>query len=207
LSAIARDPLHTAADMRAPFTAGKTMQRPADKQQIDEFFASASQVFAYYSWFVEISPRLIESKRRKHELIHFHIVENAIAMGFLINLRRLDEFFHAKKKYPDDVRAYEFGFATPGGFLSGPQRRKIDKQIAHPTEVPTDPKEKIHFTYILAHQALGCVFPFIDFILAGPHPPSTPYGRSIAFTKGQYLAYWADYTDLVPAKERLPIQD
>jgi hypothetical protein len=110
-----------------------------------------------------------------------------------------------KKKYPDDVRAYEFGFTTPGGFLSGPQRAKIDKQIAHPTEVPTDAQEKVHFTYILAHQALVCVFQFIDFILAGPHPPSTPYGRSIAFTKNQYLAYWAAYTGLVPVDERLPI--
>jgi len=182
------------------------MPRAADKETIDQFFASASQVFAYYSWFVEISPRLIGTKPRKHELIHFHITENAISMGFLINLRRLDEFFHVKKKYPDDVRAYEFGFTTSGGFLSDTQRKRIDKQIAHPTEVPADPKEKVHFTYILAHQALVCVFPFIDFLLAGPHPPSTPYGRSIAFTKRQYLAFWAAYTGLVPADERLPIQ-
>lgn len=183
------------------------MPRTADKKDIDEFFASASQVFAYYSWFVEISPRLIGSKPRKHELIHFRITENAIAMGFLINLRRLDEFFHAKKKYPDDVRAYEFGFTTSGGFLSGPERRRIDKQIAHPTEVPAGPDDRVHFTYILAHQALVCVFKFIDFLLDGPHPPTTPYGRNIAFTRKQYLAYWSAYTDLVPTNERLPIQD
>ena len=181
------------------------MPRPADRKDIDEFFASASQVFAYYSWFVEISPRLIGSKQRKHELIHFHITENAIAMGFLINLRRLDEFFHAKKKYSDDVRAYEFGFTTAGGFLSGPERKKIDKQIAHPTEVPAEPNDKVHFTYLLAHRALVSVFQFIDYLLAGPHPPTTPYGRSIAFTRRQYLAYWSAYTDLVPPNERLHI--
>jgi hypothetical protein len=183
------------------------MHRTADKKDIDEFFASASQVFAYYSWFVEISPRLIGSRRRKHEFIHFRITENAVAMGFLINLRRLDEFFHAKKKYPDDLRACSFGFMTAGGFLSGPERKKINKQIAHPTEVPADPNDKVHFTYILAHRALVCVFKFIDFLLAGPHPPTTPYGRSIAFTRKQYLAYWSAYTDLVPANERLLIRN
>ena len=74
------------------------MRRRDEKKDVDAFFASASQVFAYYSWFVEISPRLIGTHRRKHELIHFHITENAIAMGFLINLRRLDEYFHFEEK-------------------------------------------------------------------------------------------------------------
>ena len=182
------------------------MSRPADKKDIDAFFESASQVFAYYSWFVEISPRLVGTPPGKHERIHFHITENAVAMGFLINLRRLDEFFHSKKKHSDDVRAYEFGFTTSGGFLSPAQRKEIDKQIAHPTEVPANPKAKVYFTYALAHQALVCVLQFIDFILAGPHPASTDYGRSIAFTKKQYLAFWSTYTELVPANERLPIK-
>lgn len=189
-------------------TLAKNMNRPPDKKDIDAFFESASQVFAYYSWYVEISPRLIGSSPRKHERIHFHITENAIAMGFLINLRRLDEFFHAhkKKQFTDDVRAYEFGFTTAGGFLSGTQRKEIDKQIAHPTVAAANSKAKVYLTYALAHQALLRVFQFIDFILAGPHPTSTAYGKSIDFTKKQYLAFWASYTDLVPPNERLPIK-
>ena len=183
------------------------MNRPPTQKDIDPFFASASQVFCYYSWYVEISPRLLESKTRKGELLHFRITENAVAMGFLINLRRLDEFFHLKKKYPDDVRAYEFGFGSTGGFLTASERTRIEKKIAHPTEVPDNSTETVYLTYVLAHKALKSVFQFINYLLAGPHPPSTRYGKSIEFTKKQYLAFWNAYTDLVPADERLLLHE
>jgi hypothetical protein len=175
------------------------------RSEIDTFLTSASQLFCYYSWYIHISQRLVETTPRANEMLHFQLTENAVIMGFLINATCLDEFFHEKKKYPDDVRACEFGFPSTGGFLSPDERRAIDKRIAHPTQTPKNQGRSFYFTYSIAFEALKRVLAFIDLLLADRQLRKSTFGKRIETTRRIYLALWAEYTDLVPRKDQLQL--
>ena len=107
----------------------------------DDVFYLIMQMFTYYAWFRHISPRLIESPPREKEMIYFRLVENGVVESQLMFYRRLNEFFYPrpkKEKFPNDLRAYKFGFEELGPFLHDDDMEQLHKRAAHPTFTEAD---------------------------------------------------------------------
>lgn len=104
----------------------------------DRVFHNISQLFGYYAWIGKIAPSLESRGEGAPGHFHFLLVQNAVVDGFLINLRRLNEFFSKRPEKPkderdDDLRAYHFGFPEIGHFLEKGDMDDLHKRIAHST--------------------------------------------------------------------------
>jgi hypothetical protein len=63
-------------------------------------------------------------------------MHNAAVHSTLINIRAFDHFCHSDRKWKDDLLASDFpGLTVDGAFLTAPDRRRINKEIAHLTHV------------------------------------------------------------------------
>jgi hypothetical protein len=73
-------------------------------------FHNIVQLFGYYAWIAKVAPALKAQDNKVTERLYFNVAQNAVVDGYLINLRRLNEFFSRPpkdgKERDDDLRAY-----------------------------------------------------------------------------------------------------
>jgi hypothetical protein len=104
----------------------------------DRVFRNICQLFSYYSWIAQVAPSLESREKNAPGHRFFVLAQNALVDGFLINLRRLNEFFteypeKRNPKFADDLRASDFGFPEKGPFLHSADMDELHKRIAHST--------------------------------------------------------------------------
>lgn len=104
----------------------------------DRVFHNIAQLFGYYAWIARIAPSLESRKDGEPGHLYFVLAQNSIVDGFLINLRRLNEFFtkypeNRNPKFADDLRASDFGFQGERPFLDNTDMDELHKRIAHST--------------------------------------------------------------------------
>jgi hypothetical protein len=115
-----------------------TYSTPELTAAADRVFHNISQLFGYYAWIGKIAPGLDSKTKGAPGHLYFILAQNAVVDGFLINLRRLNEFYskrpdNAKNDRDDDLRAYHFGFPEAGRFLDEKDTEELHKRIAHST--------------------------------------------------------------------------
>lgn len=147
------------------------------KSAFDRVFRFTAQLLSYYAWYAKVRPKVDESSSSPVETLHLRLVEGAIVDGWMINLRRVNEFFSAppsdgNRGYDDDLRAYDFGFSDVGRFLHKDDMLALHKHVGHSTTAGID-------TGTIAVDALPATFAalrrciaFIEFLQTksdGPH--------------------------------------
>ncbi len=135
----------------------------------DQIFHNIAQLFSYFAWFGKIAPSLDSKTEGTKGHIFFVLAQNAVIDGFLINLRRLNEFFsnrpeNDKKDQVDDLRAYHFEFPEIGRFLDEKDMCELHKRIAHSTSRTVKYGEVTYEVMEATELALKHCFKFIGFL-------------------------------------------
>ena len=97
----------------------------------NDFYYLITRMSTFYVWHRFVFPQL-----DKADEYHCRLVHDAVVNSQLMYCRRLNEFFNPPPKretFPDDLRAYKFGFEKLGPFLSENDMENIDKVVAHTT--------------------------------------------------------------------------
>lgn len=146
-----------------------THSREDLEKAADHIFSHVVGLFSYYVWVIRIAPFIDERGilQTKGGSYCLPMVSATLVDGVLINLRRLDEFFSTQKKnpkYPDDLRAYDFGFESAGRFLPTEDSLWIHKLVAHPTIKISKRGIQTFNPSELAEKALTHCFAFLDFL-------------------------------------------
>jgi hypothetical protein len=88
-------------------------------------------------------------------------IQNGCAHASLMAIRDLDDFLTERRRYPDDLKASDFGYLGSHSFLSTAERRLIDKLIVHTTTVGAEAQA---FEWSIWELASKCVTQSIDFL-------------------------------------------
>jgi len=161
------------------------------EQSADRIFHNAMQLFSYYAWITKIAPTLKEGELGSIDFVYFSITQNAVLDGYLINLRRLNEFFSKRRRNEeraDDLRAYHFGFPQIGRFLDEPDMTKIHKRIAHATTQAIITNRDFYEIFLSTELALKHCFKFFEFLKTSFYGPENPKSKQL--TKVVPALHW-----------------
>jgi hypothetical protein len=175
-----------------------------DNERLDkaanDFFYLITRMSTYYVWHRDVFPQL-----NKVDEYHRRLVHDAVVNSHLMNCRRLNEFFYRppkQAKYPDDLRAYKFGFEKLGPFLSKTDVEKIDKVIAHATFKAADegkiPFEIFRYSSLAIQRSLE----FADYLQISFFADNFERAGQTAQIIRSVRKDWSEWVEATPVSER-----
>ncbi|PTY03003.1 hypothetical protein DB347_22675 [Opitutaceae bacterium EW11] len=164
----------------------------------DRVFHNISQLFGYYAWVGKIAPTLASKDEGAQGHLYFVLAQNAVVDGYLINLRRLNEFFSkrpdkSKDEEDDDLRAYHFGFPEIGRFLDPQDMKELHKRIAHSTNRTALVGDVSYEAKQAAELALKHAFQFLEHILRTFYTDGSPESNSMKDACIVLIGLWSSW--------------
>ncbi len=164
----------------------------------DRVFHYISQLFGYYAWVGKIAPSLESKVEGAPGHLYFVLAQNAVVDGYLINLRRLNEFFSTRPKKEkdekdDDLRAYHFGFPEIGRFLDEEDMKELHKRIAHSTSRTALIGDVSYEAMKATEMALKHSFQFVEHLLRSFYTDGSSESETMKRACVRLLALWSSW--------------
>lgn len=138
-------------------------------------------------------------------MTYFRLVENGIVESQLIFYRRLNEFFYPrpkKEKFPDDLRAYKFGFEELSPFLRKDDEEELHKRAAHPTFREADTGKVSYEIYSTSWHGLRHGLRFMNYLRTNLFADIPEKTKEVdVFTKAIH-DLWEVWSSEIPSKDR-----
>lgn len=170
----------------------------------EQVFHWVTQLFGYYAWIAKVAPRLPDDVKHESDSLYFHLAQNAVVDGSLINLRRLNEFFSCRpkeenKKHADNLRAYDFEFPEIGRFLDPKDMDELHKRVGHATTRAVENGDASYRVFQGTELALKHSFKFLEHLLREFYAEGT--GESGKMAKGitHLISLWTEWCQAAQA--------
>ena len=178
-----------------PLMTAKDHQRL--QKAANDFFYLITRMSTYPVWHRDVLPQLNK--------VDCRLVHDAVVNSQLMYCRRLNEFFHRppkREKYPDDLRAYKFGFKKLGPFLSEADVEKIDKVVAHTTFKAADEGEIPVEIFKYSSLAIQRSLEFADFLQNSFFADNLERAGQTAQIIRSVRKDWFEWVEATPVNER-----